>query len=172
MGWRPAAPPTTAGPRSAARCRQSLPPSSTLQRGRTGSATWTMTTTSTSTISFAPWPASLCPGGSSTTLESLPLQDHWTSSTEDSLHQVQFDSHLEPEALVFAYQGLLSSALKPSSSLCPGSRRWATPSDCQTTSPLATSWRPFLTSSSPPFPASTPTLSLCAPSSQRRWPTW
>merc|ERR1712165_116541 len=67
---------------------------------------------------------------------------------------------------------LLSSALKPSSSLCPGSRRWATPSDCLTTSPSATSWRPFLTSSSPPFPASTPTLSLFAPSSQRRWPTW
>merc|ERR1712241_1460122 len=103
---------------------------------------------------------------------SLPLQDHSTSSTEESLHQVQFDSRLEPEVLVSASQELLSSALKPSSSLCPGSRRWATPSDCQTTSPLATSWRPCLTSSSPPFPASTPTLSLCAPSSQRRWPTW
>merc|ERR1719400_710769 len=114
-----------------------------------------MTTTSTSIISCTPWRDFPCPGGSSTTLESLPLRDHWTSSTEGSHHQVQFDSHLEPEVLVFASQGLLSCALKPSSSLCPGSRRWATPSDCQTTSPSATSWRPFLTSSSPPFPAST-----------------
>merc|ERR1712088_1015667 len=116
-----------------------------MGRGKTGSATWTMTTTSTSTISCTPWPASLCPGGSSTTLESLPLRDHWTSSTEGSLHQVQFDSRLEPEVLVFASQELLSSALKPSSSLCPSSKRWATPSDCQTTSPSATSWRPFST---------------------------
>merc|ERR1712080_546804 len=99
---------------------------------------WTMTTTCTLTASSTPWLASQPRGDNSTTLESLPSRGLSISLIEGSLHQVRFDSHLEPEALVSASPGLLYNVWSPSSSWSPGSKRWGTPSGCPTTSPSVT----------------------------------